>query len=199
VIPLQLSGAEYRSAAVAIGPPAGAAVTVNWRSNVDPVDLTARLFRQLVQLIGAIVPPAVTVNWRSNVDPVDLTARLFRQLVQLIGAIVPPAGAVNWRSSVDPVDLTARLFRQLVQLMQLIGVRAAIRWIWAGRCAPIFSASWHRIGADRSRLTALSSSSLSIVGYLGTRSTRSNHIPRASDLGPVGLSNGAGCGGCMCH
>ena len=105
---------------MAIGPPAGAAGAVNWRSSVDPVDLTARLFRQLVQLIGAIVPPAGAVNWRSSVDPVDLTARLFRQLVQLIGAIVPPAGAthaVNWRSSGDPVDLGRALrsdiFRQL--------------------------------------------------------------------------------------
>ena len=86
MIPLQLSGAEYRSAAVAIGPPAGAAGAVNWRSSVDPVDLTARLFRQLVQLIGAIVPPAGAthaVNWRSSVDPVDLGRALrsdiFRQ------------------------------------------------------------------------------------------------------------------------
>ena len=45
----------------------------------------------------------------------------------------------------------SRLFRQLVQLMQLIGARASVRWIWGGRCAPIFSArstGSGRIGPD---------------------------------------------------
>jgi len=36
---LQLFGAEYRGAAVAIGPPAGATHAVNWRSNTVPVNL----------------------------------------------------------------------------------------------------------------------------------------------------------------
>ena len=93
VIPLRLRCA----AAVAIGPPAAAAATVNWRSNVVPVDLTARL--------------------RSNI---------FRQLASDRGGSV-------------------------------------------------------QIGAVRSRSAALSSTSLSIAGYLGTRSTRSNLEPRTTN------------------
>ena len=42
--------------------------------------------------------------------------------------------AVVWRHNRDGCA------RQLVQLMQLFDARASVRWIWGGRCAPIFSA-----------------------------------------------------------
>ena len=113
-------------------------------------------------------------------------------------AIGPPAGAdgadgaVNRRSNVCPVDLTARLrshiLRQIRQIRQ-------IRWVWVSGCAPIFCAR----SARSARSTALSSSSFPFVGYLGTRSTGKIRIARASDLGPVGLSHGAGCAGRGCH
>jgi len=96
VIVLRLFGAGYRSAAVAIGPPAAAAAADNWRSNTVPVDLGRAL--------------------RTDI---------FRQLASDRGG--------------------------------------------SGR-----------IGADRGRLTALSSISLSITGYLGTGSTRTNHISRST-------------------
>ena len=100
------------------------------------------------------------------------------------GARFGPAAAAaadNWRSNTVPVDLgralRSNIFRQLASDRGGSG----------------------RIGADRGGSAALSSISLSITGYLGTGSIRTNLEPRTLGLGPVGLSQGAGCGGRMCH
>ena len=69
VIFLRLSGAGYRSAAVAIVSPAGETHAVNWRSNVVPVDLGKWLLfdilRQIGQIDGSLVQ-LVSVRWVSG-------------------------------------------------------------------------------------------------------------------------------------
>ena len=53
MIVLQLSGAEYGSAAVAIGPPARATHAVNWRSNVGPVGLGKWLLFDILRQLAS--------------------------------------------------------------------------------------------------------------------------------------------------
>ena len=57
---------------------------------------------------------------------------------------------LSWPGFRDPPavvrrGISKRSARQLLQLLQLFDARAPRRWIWGGRCAPIFSASWRRI------------------------------------------------------
>ena len=71
MIPLQLSGAEYGSAAVAIVPPAGADHAVNWRSSVGPVDLGKWLLFDILRQLASVrvsLVHLVFVRWVSGHD-----------------------------------------------------------------------------------------------------------------------------------